>query len=280
MFLHSKKLGMALVLTAVGCSPGAGPMGGDGSNGSLFAPKPSNVRFSLTDAPMASVKSVFVNVSHVELLLERGGKQGRLLIAKDLGLVDLLTLQNGVTLALADIDMPDQVSVKQIRLVLNGDQNHLVKDNGDTCDLQTPSAQKSGIKILLSQPIVFQSGYSYSMVVDFDVHHSIVLKGNGGCLLKPVLKLKSANRVPEEQVGDDGSSDNPGEDVGSGDTNDPNTGGGFDNGGTGDTGGGTGDTGGGAGDTSGGTGDGTCSADPNVPCVDVIPTAAEIGNYI
>src|SRR5690606_453470 len=121
--------------------------------------KPASLRVSLTDAPIDHVSSVNVNINHVELLLERGGRQARLKIAQGLGMVDLLTLQNGVLLPIADIDMPAEISVKQIRLVLNGDNNHLIKDNGDVCALQTPSAQQSGIKILLKDPVTFESGY-------------------------------------------------------------------------------------------------------------------------
>ena len=56
-------------------------------------------------------------------------------------------------------------------------------------------------------------------MVDFDAGHSAVQLGNGDCLLKPVLKLKSAERVPIDVVDGDGSTASPGQDVGSGDTN-------------------------------------------------------------
>jgi len=189
---------------------------------------PSNLRLSLTDAPSKDLKSVWVNVDHAELFVRKGGGQGRLIVAQNMGMVDLMTLRNGVSLPMQDMTLPVGTEITAIRLVLKTDNNHGIKNNGSRCEMKTPSAQQSGIKIHLAQPFTIEQGQSYSMMMDFDAEKSVVVRGKkGGCLLKPVLKLLSVVKapipVPEDESGG-GTEENPGD-----------TGG--DNGG--DTGGGT-----------------------------------------
>jgi hypothetical protein len=75
--------------------------------------------------------------------------------------------------------------IDQLRLVL-GNDNYVVK-GGKRSDLKTPSAQQSGLKIKLNEPI--EGGRSYDIVIDFDVEKSIVVAGNSGnIILKPVLR--------------------------------------------------------------------------------------------
>lgn len=155
----------------------------------------ATLKLSLTDAPNDELSSVVVNVSHMEVLLEGMGKKGRLIVAENLGPVDLLTLQNGVTLPLSQASIPAGVRATQVRLVLNGEGNFSVKNSSEMCPMATPSAQKSGVKIVFGQPIEFVGGLTYSLLIDFDALKSVVVQGNGGCLLKPVLKLKEAKVI-------------------------------------------------------------------------------------
>lgn len=155
----------------------------------------SNLRISMTDAPSRDLKSVFVNVAHVELFIKRGSSEARLIVAQNLGMVDLLTLRNGVLLPLQDVQLPVGVEVKSIRLVLKSDNNHGIKADNSRCEMQTPSGQQSGIKVHLAAPFVLENNYVYSMVMDFDAEKSVVIKGNGDCLLKPVLKLLQVTRT-------------------------------------------------------------------------------------
>lgn len=169
------------------------------------------VSFKLTDAPNKSLKSVFVNIDHMEVLLAGKGKSGRLILSKDLGMVDLLTLQNGVTMGLQDVVAPQGISIQQIRLVLKNEGHYAVKADDSICQLKTPSAEKTGVKIILTNKVEFEAGHEYSIVVDFDALKSVVIQGNGDCLLKPVLKLKSALKKPldlDDSDDDDQKSDN------------------------------------------------------------------------
>lgn len=173
---------------------------GGNLNQSLDRNNEALVRFKLTDAPNHDLKSVFVNIDHMEVLVAGASKQGRLKLAKGLGMVDLLTLQDGVTLPLQDIVAPANLKITQIRLVLKPEGHYATKGDGSICALQTPSAQKTGVKIILTNKVQFEAGHAYNIVVDFDAKKSVVVKGNGECLLKPVLKLKSATKttLPEE----------------------------------------------------------------------------------
>lgn len=154
------------------------------------------VSFKLTDAPNKDLKSVVVDIDHMEVLVAGSSKVGRLILAKGLGPVDLLKLQNGVTLPLQDVVVPNNLQIQQIRLVLKSEGHFAVKGDDSVCELKTPSAQKTGVKIILTNKINFEAGHQYSILVDFDALKSVVIQGNGGCLLKPVLKLKSATKTP------------------------------------------------------------------------------------
>lgn len=178
-----------------------------------FAPAPANLRFSLTDAPIDNVTSVNINIDHIELWLSGKGKQARLIIAQDYGFVDLLQYQNGALLNLADLDLPPEIQVDKIRLVLKHEGHNLVKDDGSICQMKTPSAERTGLKINLKDPMVLETGVSYRLVIDFDAKKSLVIRGNGECLLKPVLKVASAQKVPSEDVNEDGTTETDPEDV-------------------------------------------------------------------
>jgi len=103
------------------------------------------------------------------------------------GIYDLLELTGGISLELVDdVEVASGV-IKQIRLVL-GDENTVVLE-GETepRPLNTPSAQQSGLKVMVNQPI--DAGFNYDFILDFDADESIVMAGNSGNInLKPVLR--------------------------------------------------------------------------------------------
>lgn len=98
--------------------------------------------------------------------------------------VNLMDLTGENSLFIGSEDFPEG-EIDQLRLVL-GDDNYVVKD-GVRSELNTPSAQQSGLKIKVDEDI--QGGMSYNLVIDFDVAKSIVVAGNSGNInLKPVLR--------------------------------------------------------------------------------------------
>ncbi len=192
---------------------------------SKYSESGNNFFVSLTDAPNEELSKVYVNIK--EVLLKVGGsgnKRAEVKIAQQVGIVDLLTLQDGLMMGMADLNLPVGLKVNQVRLVLEDFGNSIEYINGDTCELQTPSQQNTGLKIV-NPEFTIEEGKSYSLVVDFDAKKSIVHQGNGGCLLKPVLRWGGIAYIPEggdveddQEVivdnGDDGSSyeDESGED--------------------------------------------------------------------
>ncbi|WP_409478862.1 DUF4382 domain-containing protein [Pseudobdellovibrio sp. HCB154] len=204
---------MAVISTAaavVACSrQGTVDTSGNSYLSSYPQEKTDNLRVSMTDAPSKDLKNVFVNVSHAELFVNNGGKNSRIVVAQGLGLVDLLTLRNGVLLPMQDFSLPEGVQVTGIRLVLNGDDNHAIKQNDERCEMQTPSGQQSGIKIHLSEPFTIEEGKDYSMIMDFDAEKSVVVKGTGECLLKPVLKMLTVTSKDDEDNSGEETTETP-----------------------------------------------------------------------
>ena len=187
------------VMGLIGCNGMPNQGGGSAGLGlaSLLTNYPAgnnNMRLSLTDAPSRELEQVFVNVDHAELFVKKGSQEARLVVAQDLGLIDLLQLKNGVLLPMHDLSLPTGLEITGIRLILKGTDNHSIKKDGSRCEMQTPSGQQSGIKIHLASPFTLEEGFIYSMVLDFDAGKSVVVKGNGDCLLKPVLKLLQVTR--------------------------------------------------------------------------------------
>ncbi|ASD62913.1 DUF4382 domain-containing protein [Bdellovibrio bacteriovorus] len=196
VFLKTVSLGAMVVIAA--CSQKVSESPSDSSSSALGQSNAEKavVSFNLTDAPNKDLKSVVVDIDHMEVVVAGAGKAGRLILAQGLGPVDLLTLQNGVTLPLQDVEAPAGIRIQQIRLVLKPSGHYAVKGDDSICELKTPSAQKTGVKIILTNKVQFEAGHHYNIVVDFDALKSVVVQGNGGCLLKPVLKLKSAFKTP------------------------------------------------------------------------------------
>ena len=110
--------------------------------------------------------------------------------------VDLTKLVGGNSLLLTDQIMPAGM-MKQIRLIL-GDGNTVVVEGPDestesTFDLDTPSAQQSGLKLNLDT--VLEPGFSYTFILDWDVQKSIVKTGSGKYILKPVIRVGAEART-------------------------------------------------------------------------------------
>lgn len=193
-------LGTVLTVSILGCNNGSQVSGTSiessaSSSVTSYPATGNNLRLSLTDAPSKELKNVFVNVDHAELFVRKGSGVGRIVVGQNLGLIDLLTLRSGVTLPFEDVKLPVGLEITAIRLVLKSNDNHSIKSDDSRCEMQTPSAQHSGIKILLAQSFTIEDGKTYSMVMDFDAAKSVVVKGNGDCLLKPVLRLLSVKSV-------------------------------------------------------------------------------------
>ncbi|WP_321281466.1 DUF4382 domain-containing protein [Marinifilum fragile] len=143
------------------------------------------VKIRLTDAP-AQFDKVNIDIQAIQIHSssdesEENGWQEMTLLKP--GVYDLLEFNNGIDTLLVDQDMPSG-KVSQMRLIL-GENNTIIVD-GVEHDLDTPSAQTSGLKFQIHDDFI--AGIEYKLWIDFDAARSIVKTGNGTYKLKPVIR--------------------------------------------------------------------------------------------
>jgi len=137
----------------------------------------------LTDDP-GNYEAVWVDIQDVQVKSsDEDSENGWMSLDINEGKYDLLQLTDGLDTLLGTADLPAG-RISQIRLVL-GDDN-TVEVDGETHDLNTPSAQQSGLKIQINADL--DAGESYTVLLDFDAARSVVRTGNGKYNLKPVIR--------------------------------------------------------------------------------------------
>lgn len=108
---------------------------------------------------------------------------------------NLLELTNGLTLQLAEIEVPVG-TYDQVRVYVKG--VNVVLTDGTVYELKVPSGDSSGIKVFIDPGITVVGGLSSDLLLDFDVSRSFVAKGNistaaeiSGFNFKPVIKASN-----------------------------------------------------------------------------------------
>jgi hypothetical protein len=96
--------------------------------------------------------------------------------------VNLLDLQNGITEVIAQDEVPEGV-LKEVRFILGSDNTVLV--DGISHDLQTPSAESSGLKIKIDKAL---NETLNTFTLDFDAALSVKEEA-GNYKLEPVIRL-------------------------------------------------------------------------------------------
>ena len=168
----------------------------------------------LTDAPFPtdSVKSVDIFVvrvdgrvedvdeatadAHVASESESEGDGWKTLATPNAS-INLLALQNGVVSTVGEAKIA-AASYRGFRLVIDPTKSSVTLKNAQVLtstsspSVMFPSASRSGIKIVLAGPVVIGEDGKTTMVVDFDVGNSFVMRGNSlsqnGLLFKPVIR--------------------------------------------------------------------------------------------
>lgn len=154
----------------------------------------------LTDAPFPynEVKSVDVfvvridgrvgDVDSAEAADASDTEQWKTLVSPG-AKINLLTLTGGKTANLGVVSLPEG-TYRGFRMIIDTEQSSVTLNDNSTPEVKWPSAGKNGIKIILDEPVVIGSGTT-SMLIDFDVGRSFVLRGNSiknnGLLFKPVI---------------------------------------------------------------------------------------------
>lgn len=143
----------------------------------------------MTDAP-GDYDHVWVDVEDVMIKTEAAigeeEAEWESLPNVETGRYDLLQLTGGVSQLLVDAEIPAGY-LDQIRLVLGPD--NVVVIDGEEIPLATPSAQQSGLKLQVNQEL--EAGENYEYLLDFDVDESVVITGNSGYILKPVIRMSA-----------------------------------------------------------------------------------------
>ncbi len=192
---------MALLLSAslAGCGGGGGSGAAVGASGTLGV--------SLTDAPACGFDAVNVTVAQVRVHQsdaasdsDSGWSEITLSPARKINLLDLT---NGTLDFLGETAVPAG-HYTQLRLVLAANTGSSVSNSvvlsstpGTEIALRTPSAVQSGLKLVHGFDVA--AGQRLDLVLDFDACKSVVALGNGGFLLKPVIKV-----IPSELNGING----------------------------------------------------------------------------
>ena len=162
--------------------------------------------------PAGSVKSVDIFVVRIDAKMEdatdddaakdtedsESAKDGWVTVAEPNKSFDLMTLTDGANTLLGDAQVAAG-SYKSFRLIIDpakssitlNDANNTVIGGESITGLKFPSADKTGIKIQLSDDLVVTEGETSTLVVKFDVSKSFVMRGatidQNGLLFKPVI---------------------------------------------------------------------------------------------
>jgi hypothetical protein len=152
-------------------------------NDTAYATDTTVLQIHLTDGP-GDYQEVNVDIQEVRLKFANDSSQW-LSLATNTGIYNLLDFQNGLDTILAFGPVPLDV-LKEVRLLL-GPANTVMVDSV-LYDLETPSAEQSGLKIKIDKSLGLVLD---SLTLDFDAEKSIVKTGNGKFILKPVIKVKN-----------------------------------------------------------------------------------------
>ncbi|MGZ8538586.1 MAG: DUF4382 domain-containing protein [Flavisolibacter sp.] len=139
------------------------------------------IRILLTDNPV-DYESVNIEIKGIQVKINKDDA-GWINIASKDTTINLLDLQNGITTVLAEDNVPEG-TLKEVRFILGSDNTVVV--NGVTHEMQTPSAEDSGLKIKIDKKL---NETLNTFTLDFDAALS-VKEENGNYKLMPVIKLK------------------------------------------------------------------------------------------
>lgn len=139
------------------------------------------IKILLTDNPV-DYESVNIHIEGIQVKINTDDAAWIKIESKDTT-INLLDLQNGVTTVIAEDNVPEGI-LKEVRFILAEGSNVVV--NGVTHELQTPSAEDSGLKIKIGKDL---GETLNTFTLDFDAALSIK-EENGIYKLRPVIKLK------------------------------------------------------------------------------------------
>jgi hypothetical protein len=163
------------LLVVIGCQKNTTSVNDEGNTGTL--------KLYLTDAPSAIYDSVNITFSQVSAHHDSSW----IVLMDSLMTVNLMDLTNGHTIVFGSADVPAG-HYTQIRIKIL--DSYVVVD-GQKHMMSVPSGATSGLKF--GPEFTVSEGSTYEMIVDFDVHRSIVTTGPRshphGYKLKPRIRI-------------------------------------------------------------------------------------------
>jgi hypothetical protein len=116
--------------------------------------------------------------------------------------VNVLALQNGISATIGQATLPAG-TYNGFRFIIDPSRSSVTLKNGQVLSgtsspgITFPSASRSGIKIVLTEPVVVVPNTTTSLLIDFNINDSFVMRGNSidknGLLFKPVIKASVTN---------------------------------------------------------------------------------------
>jgi len=143
----------------------------------------SHLSVRLTDS-FGNFNAVNIDIQSLEVTDNRGNT---FILNTNNGIYNLLDFTYGLNILIARGEF-ESGTVSQIRLILG--TNNTVTVDGVVYPLSAPSAMQSGLKIQVHE--LFEPGFSYTILLDFDAKQSIVSQSNGNYILKPVIRIIDA----------------------------------------------------------------------------------------
>jgi len=186
---------------AVAMAAGVGILAGCDSGANTSGLSSGQLTVQLTDAPFPFDQVASVNVFVVRVDAKPADvtdtdaanvddNSGWTTIATPNALINLIDLGSGKTTNLGSTSLTAG-TYHGLRLIIDTDKSNVILKDGSPVDVKWPSAGKSGIKVLLDQPVVVTSAPQF-VVIDFDIGRSFVLRGNSisqnGLLFNPVIR--------------------------------------------------------------------------------------------
>lgn len=152
-------------------------------NDNSFHPGYTTLKIRMTDGP-GDFQQINVDVQEV-LVKTSYDTSNWLALPTNAGVYNLLDFQNGVDTLLASGPVP-AVVLQEVRLVV-GPSSTVMQDSV-LHNLETPSAEQSGLKIKIDRALSYTVD---SILLDLDAAKSVHVTGSGAFILKPVIRIKS-----------------------------------------------------------------------------------------
>lgn len=190
------------LFSVAACSDSGSTTDAAGTNGTVVV--------KMTDAPFPtdSVSRVDVYVVRVDARvsaadsatsdsnLDNASAGGWTTIASPNAAFDLLSLHSGATATLGQATLAGG-TYSGLRLIIDPTRSSVTLKNGTVLtgtsspNVTFPSASKSGIKVVLANPVTIAGGATTTLLIDFDLDDSFVMRGNSisknGLLFKPTV---------------------------------------------------------------------------------------------